>query len=72
MSLQGTSADETLGLLVQAVTRIETKLDGLMDSAKDHEDRIRALERKMWVAMGFASVAGWLSGHIDLSRVFGG
>lgn len=40
------------------LTRIETKLDVVIDTHKtlsaDHENRLRGLERKFWIAIGFA------------------
>lgn len=51
--------------LHDTVTRIDTKLDGLItsdaDTAKtlaDHETRLRHLEQRMWRASGVAAVLG--------------
>jgi hypothetical protein len=43
-------ADDVGGRLV----RIETKLDVVLAAHEDKETRIRALERRFWIAIGFA------------------
>lgn len=61
--------------LAATVTRMDAKLDGLAerwaareDLLQDHEDRLRALERKVWAAAGagatVGAAAGWLSGLV--------
>ena len=40
------------------LARIETKLDAVLHEAADHEDRIRRLERALWMASGIAAAAG--------------
>ena len=40
------------------LARIETKLDAALREAQDHEDRIRRLERALWMASGIATAAG--------------
>ena len=40
------------------VISIEEKMQELSEDSKDHEKRIRALERKVWIAAGFAAAAG--------------
>ena len=50
--------------LVSFLTRVEVKLDAALTRGDDHEGRIRALERKVWVAAGFAAAAGGLLGNI--------
>lgn len=57
--------------LAATVTRMDAKLDGLAerwaareDLLQDHEDRLRALERKVWVASGCAGAAGTAAGWI--------
>jgi hypothetical protein len=49
--------------------RIETKLDALIDVKKDHETRIRSVERKQWTFAGVASVVGVIGGA--LLKTFG-
>ncbi|MET9969046.1 hypothetical protein ABZZ80_24730 [Streptomyces sp. NPDC006356] len=51
--------------LHDAVTRVETKIDGFNATVQstavdvtDHESRIRALEQKVWRAVGGAAVLG--------------
>lgn len=59
--------------LAETVTRMDAKLDGLTerlvareDLLQDHEERLRALERKVWAAAGagatVGAVGGWLFG----------
>lgn len=38
---------------------------------KDHEDRLRGLEKKIWMAAGFAAAIGTSLGAA-LSQIFGG
>lgn len=40
------------------VRDIKVKVDDLSDDSKDHETRLRSLERKIWWASGFAAVGG--------------
>ncbi|MGW1039903.1 hypothetical protein [Streptomyces sp. NPDC002547] len=56
---------QELRTLSDGMTRMETKLDGIVhglsDVGKDltdHETRIRALERRVWTASGVATVLG--------------
>ncbi|MFE7105645.1 hypothetical protein ACFU98_10530 [Streptomyces sp. NPDC057575] len=56
--------EEVRGLSA-AVSRIETKIDGILNEAKDirddvsdHENRLRALESTVWRAAGGAAVLG--------------
>ena len=51
--------------LVEVLTRLETKLDGALSHAEDHEGRIRTLEarrtvapRDLWVGITGAIAAG--------------
>lgn len=51
--------------LHDAVSRVETKLDGMRDGyvevrrdVADHETRIRGLEKAIWRAAGAAAVIG--------------
>lgn len=52
----------------ERLVRIETKLDGLVDTTKergtDHEARLRSLEKLKWVILGGATVAGGAAGAI--------
>lgn len=44
--------------------KIPTHVDWVERNIKDHELRIRSLERKIWLAMGAAAVAGGVIGSI--------
>ncbi|AWY04859.1 hypothetical protein PBI_FLOOF_22 [Microbacterium phage Floof] len=50
--------------LVSFLTRVEVKLDAVLTRGDDHEARIRALERKVWLVAGAATVAGGLLGNL--------
>lgn len=47
--------------------KIPTHIDWVERNIKDHEMRIRNLERKIWLAMGAAAVAGGLIGSVGAS-----
>jgi hypothetical protein len=53
------------------LARIETKLDKSLTELGDHEVRLRAVEKKVWAASGFAAVLGG-GGAAFLSRLLGG
>ena len=40
--------------LPERLVRIETKLDVVLSAHEDKDVRIRALERRFWIAIGFA------------------
>lgn len=50
--------------LIRWLRRVERKLDAVTN---DHEQRIRKLERMLWVAAGMAAAGGGV-----LSRLIGG
>ncbi|WDS51658.1 membrane protein [Microbacterium phage Barnstormer] len=50
--------------LVSFLTRVEVKLDTVLSGHNDHETRIRALERKVWLVAGAAAVLGGVLGNI--------
>ncbi|WP_432111359.1 hypothetical protein [Streptomyces sp. YPW6] len=64
--------------LAQAVGRIESKIDGILDETKDiradlgdHEQRIRTLEKGRWplpTIAALAGVAGTATGVLALLR----
>lgn len=64
--------------LAQAVGRIESKIDGILDETKDirsdlgdHEQRLRTLERARWplpTIAALAGVAGTATGLLALLR----
>lgn len=51
--------DELRDLLIE----IRTKVDVVIKNQTDHEERVRALERTKWLAIGFAAAAGGLAGQ---------
>jgi hypothetical protein len=50
----------------ERLARIETKLDVVLAAHEDREIRIRSLERRYWIALGFAgaSVAANVGGLV--------
>jgi hypothetical protein len=52
------------------VKGLESKLDNVSDTSKDHESRIRALEKVIWKAAGFACAIG-AAGGWGLDHLFG-
>lgn len=46
------------------LARIETKIDLFLLRSDDHETRLRALERKVWVAAGAATALGGAAGTV--------
>ena len=44
--------------VIERLSRIETKLDSALDVDKDHETRIRGVERNQWFFSGIAAVIG--------------
>lgn len=55
----------------QRLVRIETLLEIAINKDKDHEDRIRKLERWMWIATGLAGGIGGVIGQ-GVQALFGG
>lgn len=53
------------------LARMEVKLDHALSQAADHETRIRALEKRVWVASGLASVLASV-GVTYLNTLIGG
>lgn len=50
--------DVSTAELARSLLRIETKLDRVTD---DHEQRLRRLERLVWIAVGTSMGSGFLS-----------
>jgi hypothetical protein len=48
----------TLAAIYEKVLDVDRKLDPIPRAVADHETRIRALERHMWLWLGAASVGG--------------
>lgn len=53
-----------LDKLSSDIDGIGRKIDDLPRQVHDHESRIRALERRLWMASGAAAVAGTLIGWL--------
>lgn len=49
--------------LTASVNQLATKLDDVPSKVADHESRIRALERKVFLATGGAGVLGAIVGY---------
>lgn len=52
------NGDPTSMDLLVVLTRVETKLDAVMGTQTDHEDRIRTLERSRWPLPSIAALIG--------------
>lgn len=67
------TSDEAV--VAERLARIEVKLDHALtqhgEDLKDHEARIRRLERALWIAAGFATTAGGGIGAL-VSQLLGG
>lgn len=48
----------------ERLTRIETKIDQLLDMSGDHENRIRKLEEFKYIVLGAALVGGGAAGSL--------
>jgi hypothetical protein len=53
------------------VTEIRIRLEGALDTSKDHECRIRRLERMAWLASGAAGSVGGAIGALATSLAGG-
>ena len=53
-------------LTLKALTRLEGKVDQLLETKTDHEGRIRFLEKMNWVRTGAIAVISALLGYISL------
>jgi hypothetical protein len=51
------------------LARIETKLDTALTEVADHEQRLRRLERALWVATGAAAAGGGSIGALVVSAL---
>ena len=43
--------------VIRTLARLETKMNSVCDKQKDHEKRIRFLEKGIWIAIGVLVVA---------------
>ena len=43
--------------VIKSLTRLETQMLGVGDKQKDHEKRIRFLEKGIWIAIGIIVIA---------------
>jgi hypothetical protein len=66
-----TGAEVTIREIYDKVQEISTKMDVLAtrfhageQKAEDHESRIRALERRVWVATGSSAMLAWGVVHV--------
>lgn len=61
--------------LLERLVKIETKLDMFLEphraTQEDHEERLRSLERKLWLATGLATVLSG-GGATLLQNLIGG
>jgi len=48
---------------LQRLTRIETKLDAVLEIDRDHEHRLRSVENKQWWMSRAAAVIGLLGSY---------
>lgn len=69
------SVTESMGSLTAAVTALTENVSKQAGDERrtldDHETRIRSVERKVWMAAGFAAAIGGVGGGL-LSRMLGG
>lgn len=64
MSNEDTGVHVTLESIYLKLLDMDKKLDPLPAQAQDHETRLRALERNLWLAVGAASIGGGALGQI--------
>lgn len=62
---------DKLSTLERKVDKLSAKFDALEEKSDDHESRIRALEFRVWMAMGGGTVLGAVAGAI-VSIIAGG
>ena len=53
--------------VIERLARIEEKTDSAAAANKDHEERIRGLERRMWTVGGAAAVVGAVLTKVSMS-----
>ena len=53
---------EKLDQIITTLARVETKLDGVSDQVKEHDEVIDGLQKKWWSGVGafFLAVGLWL------------
>jgi len=56
--------EEKIDKLIQGQVRLETKIEQMYKQKNDHEERIRGLEKKFWVALGtfFIGIGTFIEG----------
>lgn len=52
--------------VIERLARIETKLDDALERGKDHEERVRSLEREQWLHRGGATVVAFIAAKLGL------
>jgi hypothetical protein len=60
-------AGDTVQEILQAIARIDTKLDNVFTVQSDHEDRLRCIEKKggqMWEKVILIAITAVISGLI--------
>jgi hypothetical protein len=65
-------ASDDVEAIKVSLARIETKLDHSLSDVSDHEDRLRKLERIVWIATGLAAASGGAIGAAATSIIQGG
>lgn len=51
-----TVPEQNSSAIALTLARVEVKLDSALALGKDHESRLRTLERKVWAASGLAGL----------------
>jgi hypothetical protein len=52
--------------VVERLARIETKLDTTLSTGRDHEKRLRAVEKRQWYHTGGVAVIGFIAAKLGL------
>jgi hypothetical protein len=60
----------TLGVIYDKLVQLDKKVDPIPTQVSDHEVRIRAIERYLWIWIGAAGVVGAGAGQL-VARLIG-